>query len=139
VHAHGKRFFTDWDDKDWAMFDSFCIRALQYHLAAEPPDNTIIGESKRIQFKQRHGEEMFEELCNVMRNKADLKGKYVVRESIIQHIRDSDNTINAKNAGGIARAFLKAMGAGDIKVSTIRGKHNAMMVNVYIWEGVLDL
>jgi len=133
VHAHGKRFFTEWDEQDWSKFDSFCVRALQFHFSSEVPNNTIIGDSRIIQFKQKHGEECYEELNNLFKTKADIKNRHIQRDSLINYIRDRDNQTSAKEAGTIARAFLKALGLGDVKVSTVY-MPNGMVINVYKWE-----
>jgi hypothetical protein len=133
VHCHGKRFFTEWNEKDWAQFDSFCIRALQYHFNSAVPTNLIIGDSRTIAFIQKHGEEAYQDLINTFKAKADLKGKTVPRDVLINCIKDTDNTINSKNAGGIVRALLKAIGCGNITVSTVLNR--GMTINVYKYDG----
>jgi hypothetical protein len=57
VHKHGKEFFTDWNSDDWSQFDSFCVRAIQHHLFAAAPENTIIGNAKVVRFIQLYEEE----------------------------------------------------------------------------------
>lgn len=131
VHRHGKRFFTEWNELDWQQFDTFSLNALQYHLKAQPPTNIIIGNSRAIQFKQRHGEEIYDELQQQFEGKR--MGDCIARDVLISFIRDRDNQVNAKHAGAIARDFLKSVGCKNVTVTTIRNKHG-IPTNVYKWE-----
>lgn len=134
VHAHGKRFFTEWNEKDWSQFDSFCIRALQYHLGTATPNNLIIGDSKAIAFVQRYGEETFADMLVLIKKHGDIKNKTVPREVLVNYVRETDATVNAKNAGTIVRGFLKAVGCGNITVTT-SNTPRGIAINVYKWDG----
>ena len=55
----GHQFFTGWNDKEWAIFDNFMIRCVQYYL-----DNGLV-ESNKVnleyrKFKQNTGIEFIE-------------------------------------------------------------------------------
>lgn len=142
VHAHGKRFFTEWNEQDWAQFDSFCINALQYHFSNNTPSNLIIGGSRVMSFTQRYGEEAFAELMEVFKARADFKNKLIVRDALINHIRDADQTINNKNAGSMARSFIKSIGGGNIKVTTVFNPNNRgafSTFNVYKYDGNIEI
>jgi hypothetical protein len=129
VHYHGKRFFSGWDEKDWNEFDSFVIKALQYYLSAKPPKNTIIGNSIVIQFKQKHGEEVYSDLTTVFNARADIKLGVVPRDSLVHCIKDNEPSISAKYAGSVARAYIKTLGYKNIEVTTML--INRLPTNVY--------
>lgn len=124
VDLHGKEFFTDWNDKDWSQFDSFSVRALQYHLKTEAPQNTILGNSQLVRFIQLNEEELFYELSlAVTRNAiASSDGGTIVSQqllvSIIEEHTKSDK--NKTKAGKLAREYLRAIGATEISMTTIK-------------------
>lgn len=123
VHMHGKEFFTDWDATDWSQFDTFSMQALQYHLKAEAPKNTIIGSALLIRFIQLHEEELFFELANAFCGntvKSDKGGLMIGQQVLTNVIREHNESIKSNKAGKIARDFLTAIGAQDIQVTTIR-------------------
>jgi hypothetical protein len=123
VDAHGKEFFTDWNDKDWAQFDTFSLRALQFHLKGKLPTNVIIGSSSMIRFVQLHEEELFMELAMalVTHMKQGQDKRYTIVQQILTGIIKENNTdLKANKAGKIAREFLNAVGCKDIQISTSR-------------------
>jgi len=132
VHAHGKRFFTDWDANDWNQFDTFCVQALQYYFKTPPPADVIMGNTMAIQFIQKHGEESYHDFAKLFFAKADLQKGFIVRDLLVQAVREKDPTLNYKNSGSVARDFLKSLGIKDIKVSTTYQR--GVPVNVYSWD-----
>lgn len=143
IDYHGKEFFTDWDTKDWNQFDSFCMRALQHHLRAEAPQNTIIGSSGVIRFTQLHEEELFFELCSLFCKEAKQtqEGAIVIPQAVLIHaIKDNNQghyETSSTKAGKIAREYLKAIGGKDIEVTAIRNGDRIQMA--YKLWGPLDL
>jgi hypothetical protein len=122
VHHHGKEFFTDWDATDWQRFDSFCMRALKYHLSIPPPKDTIMGNSKAIRFQQVHEKELFHELCTTFANnvKRSKSGGLLVPQKVLMNvIRDSDPKIGSGIAGRLCREFLSSIGAKDITITSM--------------------
>jgi hypothetical protein len=132
LHYHKKLFFTDWDKTDWAQFDTFAVQALQHYFKNPTPEDIIVGNTQALHFAQKHGEEMYSELHNLFDTRANKAQGYIPRDILIAYIRDKDNTINAKNAGQIARDFLKSLGIKEVKVSTVRER--GLLVNVYSWD-----
>lgn len=122
VDLHGKEFFTDWDADDWAKFDSFSARALQYHLKAESPANTIIGNSAAVRFIQIYEEEMFFELASTFCNHV-ARGRdgtlLIVQPLLTGVIREHDQQLKANKAGKIAREFLACIGGKDIEITSV--------------------
>jgi hypothetical protein len=124
VDLHGKEFFTDWDEKDWSQFDSFCARALQYHLKSDAPDNTIIGNSAIVRFIQVHEQELFYLLCELFTQQVrelETGALGVPMHSLIDVIKDTDARITSNTAGRIAREFLSVISNGaEVKLTTVR-------------------
>lgn len=127
VDAHGKEFFTDWDDKDWSKFDTFCMKALKYHLASDSaPSNIILGNSNLVRFIQLHEEELFFELAtafilNVKPLKNDAGGLIVPQQVLTNIIKDHNTDLKATKAGKLAREFLHAIGGGRIELTSMSG------------------
>jgi len=123
VHLHGKEFFTDWDDQDWAEFDTFSLKALQYHLGTPAPENTIIGNALQTRFIQTHEVELFHELVMELIKTAKYNKQqhcsYVPQAALCQVIKDSGGDAGRVKAGRVARDFLLAIGATNIQVSSM--------------------
>jgi hypothetical protein len=124
VHAHGKEFFTDWNEKDWSQFDSFAVRCLQTFLDNEQPANSIVGNVLQVRFIQQNDREMFYELCNAFSSnvKKTKEGHLVIAKRVLSNVIKeagslSDTQMN--KAGKIARDFLIALGAGDVQISSL--------------------
>jgi len=121
VDYHGKEFFTDWNDRDWAEFDTFSINALQYHLASVAPENTIIGNSSQVRFMQLYEEEMFYDLCvNLISNARKNSGGGT---TIVQNILTTivkEHAPDLKKVGVVAKDFLRSLGATNIINSTTK-------------------
>jgi hypothetical protein len=135
VDLHGKEFFTDWNDSDWSAFDSFSMRALQYHLAGEVPENTIVGSSAIIRFIQTYEEELFFNLRLIMKEYAEGQNK-IQQQLLTMVVKDNDQGKSMNRAGKIAREFLTACGAKNIHPTTMKVQGRA--VQAYAWEGKLD-
>jgi hypothetical protein len=122
VDYHGKEFFTDWDATDWNSFDSFSARALQFHLKAEAPQNSIIGNALMVRFIQLHEQELFFELATTFINNIKL-GKdgslLIPQQLLISVIKDHDTKNTSTKAGKLARDFLQAIGATQIDLTSI--------------------
>ena len=130
VDLHGKEFFTDWDAKDWAQFDTFAAKAVQYYLSAAAPENTIIGNSAIMRFIQLHEEELFFELSVALRQYArptEAGGFAIPQQVLTSIIRDNNEGLKANKAGRIAREFLGVIGAGTINISTVRAGNSTRM------------
>lgn len=122
VDLHGKEFFTDWEPHDWSQFDSFSARALQFHLKAEAPSNTIIGNSEQVRFIQLHERELFFELCNAFVNnvKKSKDGALLVPQGLLVNaIKEHNANVGSGTAGKIARDFLRAIGAKDPSITSM--------------------
>lgn len=123
VDLHGKEFFTDWDDKDWNQFDTFSLGAIQYHLKAESPSNTIIGNSAAIRFIQLHEEELYRELCETFRQyaKAGERGGTLIPQQVLTYvIKEHNSDLKMNKAGRIARAFLGCLTKAEIEITTLK-------------------
>lgn len=129
VHLHGKRFYTEWDDKDWAQFDTFSMACLQYHLDTDTPSNIVIGDSAVLQFKQSFGEELFSDLMATFIKNYDPATKTVSRQSMVEVVKEGNQNLNSKACGACVRRFLGAIGGGQIGVTT--AKKNHIILNVY--------
>lgn len=122
VDYHGKEFFTDWDLKDWSQFDSFCAKALQYHLKAEPPKNNVVGNAKMVRFIQLHDEEMFFELAtefcsNVVKGK---DGSLLIAQGLLMEIvKAHHQQFGQTKAGRIVRDFLTCIGGVDVSITSM--------------------
>lgn len=138
VHAHGKEFFTDWDTKDWAQFDTFSARAIQYHLKQPAPDNMIIGNSSQVRFIQLHEEEMFHSLCMALVEYAkESSGGWIVPQGVLANvIKECNADLKANKAGRIAREFLTAVGAFNISITSTRV--GGQVRQAYFFNGPLD-
>ncbi len=123
VDYHGKEFFTDWNEKDWSEFDSFCMRCLKAHLAEPAPENTIIGNATLIRFVQVNEEELFYELastfCNNVKQAKD-GSLLITQQNLIQVVRDHNEALKGIKAGRIAREFLTAINAGRIELTSMQ-------------------
>jgi hypothetical protein len=123
VHLHGKEFFTDWDEKDWEKFDSFCVRCLQYHLGKETPQNTIIGNSMMVRFIQLYENELFYTLaskfCQTVKQSSDKKLLLVPQQHLVNAVKEADSKLGSIQAGRVVKEFLKAIGAGEIGMTTV--------------------
>jgi hypothetical protein len=120
VDLHGKEFFTDWDDRDWAEFDNFSLKALQRHLKERAPDNTIIGNSAQIRFMQLYEEEMFYSLCvNLIENARSANGITTIVHGLMTDAI-KENSPDLKRPGTIAKDFLRSLGAFDIANTTVK-------------------
>lgn len=121
VDAHGKEFFTDWDALDWNQFDTFSINALQYHLKARAPENTIVGSSAQIRFMQLYEEEMFYDLCvNLVSNaKRGPGGGTLIVQNILTGIV-KEHAPDLRKVGVVAKDFLRSLGANDISNTTAK-------------------
>jgi hypothetical protein len=134
VHLHGKEFFTDWDEKDWAKFDSFAVRCLQYHLSKESPQNNIIGNSMMIRFIQIYEHELFYSLaskfCQFAKRGSD--GKLLVPQRLlIDLVKEADPKLGGIQAGRVVKEFLKAVGAGEIGMTSVMvGNMNQMAYRI---------
>lgn len=122
VDLHGKEFFTDWNDKDWAQFDTFCAHALQFHLKSTPPQNTIIGNSSILRFIQLHEEELFFELSLALIQNAKVSPTEtsIAQQLMTSVVRENNESLKANKAGRIVREFLNAIGAKNVHISTTR-------------------
>lgn len=123
VHAHGKEFFTDWNELDWQQFDDFSIRALQYHLKESNPANTVIGNALLLRFIQNNEEELFFELATLFVKYATLgrDGKLLIVQAILTDaiINNKGSSIKgAHSAGKIARDFLRCIGGGEPSITS---------------------
>lgn len=124
VDLHGKEFFTDWDEKDWAQFDTFSAHCLQSYLRDPAPENTIVGNSKILRFIQVNEEETYYNLCrtfvsNVYQNKG---GWLIVSQSAMNEaLREINEGYTGKRAGVVIRAFFSAIGANYEGLSSDRG------------------
>lgn len=121
VDYHGKEFFTDWNEKDWAEFDTFAINALQYHLKGNAPENTIIGNSAQVRFMQLYEEEMFYDLCvNLITNaKRSTNGGTVIVQNILTSIV-KEHAPDLRKVGVVAKDFLRSLGATEILTTTMK-------------------
>lgn len=133
VDCHGKEFFTDWDAKDWAGFDSFSVRAIQKHLAEAAPENTIVGNARVLRFIQTNEEETFFNLARTLVESAeeDSAGRIIVSTSLMNEaLRGDSDAIQGKRAGAIIRSFFATIGAAYEGLSTTRAA-NGSTKNVY--------
>lgn len=121
VDLHGKEFFTDWDEKDWNQFDTFCMNALKHHLTAKAPDNTIINDAKVMRFIQVHEEEMYAELVMALQKHTRVvkEGFAVPQYILCDAVKQYNADIKGIKAGRIAREFLNAIGVEAVKVTTV--------------------
>lgn len=122
VDYHGKEFFTDWDEKDWAQFDSFSMRCLQAHLKDIAPTNTIIGNSQLLRFIQLHEAEIFFALA-IGFSQSLKKGKDSLlcpQMSLIDVVMQYSPNLGQIKAGRVAREFLQAIGFKDISVTSMQ-------------------
>jgi hypothetical protein len=122
VHLHGKEFFTDWDEKDWAKFDSFSVRCLQYHLGKETPQNTIVGNSMMVRFIQLYEAELFfalsSKFCQHIKKGSD--GKLLVPQRLlIDVVKEADTKLGSIQAGRVVKEFMRSIGAGDVGMTSI--------------------
>lgn len=126
VDYHGKEFFTDWDAKDWSEFDTFSLNALQYHLKAKAPENTIIGNSAQVRFCQLYEEETFYDLCVKLIDNAQVistngsKATIIVQGVLTEVVRE--HCPDLKKVGIVAKEFLRSLGAIDISNTTTKQK-----------------
>lgn len=122
VHLHGKEFFTDWDEKDWAKFDSFAVRCLQCHLGKESPQNNIIGNSMMIRFIQLYEQELFYTLANKFCQfvKRGSDGKLLIPQGIlISIVKEADPKLGGIQAGRVVKEFLRSIGCGEIGMTSV--------------------
>ncbi len=147
VDLHGKEFFTDWNEKDWAEFDSFSVRALIHHLSSEAPANTIVSNAKVLRFIQVHEEELFFDLANsliqnlspITQGRGHSEGWMVSRQALTSIIQEH-NEGNKVKPGKIAREFLSAVGAEKIEVTSAKaGGQIRMMYKIDKGPEALDL
>jgi len=133
VDIHGKEFFTDWNEKDWNKFYSFCAKALQYYFKNKVPVTTIESNSRQLRFVQLHEQELFYELCcifieNVRKGR---NGSLLVPTGIlidkVKSYNSQQMTVNI--AGKIARDFIKAINGGEVIITT--ALLNRMNTRVY--------
>lgn len=122
VDCHGKEFFTDWDAKDWNLFDSFSLRCLQSHLSSRAPENTIIGNSSQIRFMQMYEEEMFYDLCvNLVQNSqphSSGSGTVIVQGVLTAVVKE--HAPELRKVGVVAKEFLKSLGCTEINNTTYK-------------------
>lgn len=133
VDLHGKEFFTDWDAKDWAGFDSFSVRAIQKHLLETAPENTIVGNARILRFIQTNEEEVFFNLSRAFIEHADRdsEGRITVSTSLMNEaLRDANDALQGKRAGATIRSFFATIGAAYEGLSTARAA-NGSTKNVY--------
>lgn len=122
VDYHGKEFFTDWEASDWNEFDSFSMRALQYHLSAKAPENTIIGNALMVRFIQTNESELFFELSNtfIANVKRGKEGGLLVPQQLLTSIiKEHDNKSTPVRAGKLAREYLTCIGATTVEITSI--------------------
>lgn len=132
VDLHGKEFFTDWDEKDWAQFDSFAVRAIMHHLSTPAPAATNLGNAKLMRFVQVHEEEMFYDLANTLvqnlQPTANKSGWMIARQALTSIIMEAAEGIKVTKAGKIARDFLDAVGAGRTEVTSAKAGGQVRMM-----------
>ncbi len=120
VDVHGKEFFTDWNEKDWSMFDSFCARSLQFHLSGNAPSNPLLGNSNLVRFIQVNEEELFFELTtNFYKNVQPIEGGCIVpQQLLISVVKESG--VQANRCGKVVREYLKAVGSPSVEMVSIK-------------------
>jgi hypothetical protein len=123
VHYHGKEFFTDWDDTDWEQFDTFSIKALQYHLKEQSPVNTSINNALLLRFIQNNEEELFFDLATALVRHGSLTkdNKVIIVQGILTSLIIDNKGASIKgahSAGKIARDFLRAIGGGEPHITS---------------------
>lgn len=122
VDYHKKEFFTDWDEKDWAQFDSFCVKALQHHLSKPAPGNTIQGNVGTVRFIQQYEEELYHEMQQAFKEHAK-EGRdgdlLIAQQLLIEIVKENIEGIKNIKAGRVAREFLLAIGAEKVEITSI--------------------
>ncbi len=121
VDIHKKEFFDGWDKKDWMLFDSFCIRALQYYMSTENPGNKIVGNTAQLRFTQQHEYEIFFELsmafCSNVRLGRD--GKLLVPQKVLVNVIKDSGDFTGIKAGRIVKEYLTAINAGKCTATSM--------------------
>jgi hypothetical protein len=140
VDLHGKEFFTDWDEKDWIQFDSFCVRALQHHLKEKPPEGVVINDAKVMRFIQVHEEEMYAELCSTLKkhHRVLKDGTVAVPQFImVEVVKQFNAEVKGQRAGRIIRDFLNAIGCAEVGITSIQAPSGGGKM-AYKWNGKLE-
>lgn len=122
VDQHKKEFFTEWDEKDWAKFDSFAVRCIQIYLSKETPENKIIGNSTQIRFIQQYDRELFHELSNSFRQhyKIGKDKKLLIGQKILVNVvKDSSDFDGRIKCGKVVKEFLAAINSGNISITSV--------------------
>lgn len=143
VDLHGKEFFTDWNENDWAAFDSFAVRAIMHHLSTPAPAATSLGNAKLMRFIQVHEEELFYDLATTLvqnlQPTANNSGWMISRQALTSIILEAAEGMKVAKAGKVAREFLDAVGAGKMEVTSAKaGGQIRMMYKIEKGLGELD-
>ena len=138
VDAHGGEFFTDWTEKEWARFDTFSAKALQFHLLGNIPANTILGNSSQIRFIQLHEEELYHSLCMALVEyvKEGAGGWIVPQMALAQVVKDNNTDLKANKAGRVVREFLASVNASNITITSMRAGN--LVRQAYAFSGPVD-
>lgn len=132
VDAHGKEFFTDWDEKDWSQFDTFCASALQFHLSKAAPENKIAGNIRLIRFIQQNDEDLFYQLCLTFKqHTVKINSGYAIPQALMINVvqETHGNNFAPIKAGRIVKEFLTAIGINETaKTSIVVGGSNKMAI-----------
>ncbi len=129
VKLHGKEFFADWNEEDWAKFDSFATRSIMHHLSVPAPTTNVLGGAKLMRFIQLHEEEMFYDLAScLVQNLTPVQvgkngnsaGYMISRQALTSIVMEAMDGLKAKKAGKIAREFLDSVGGGKIELTSAK-------------------
>lgn len=115
VDAHGKEFFTDWDEKDWSQFDTFCANALRFHLSKQAPENKISGNIKLVRFIQQNDEDLFYQLCLTFKQYLiKITGGYAIPQPLlVAAVQELHGNLSPIKCGRIVKEFLDAVGINE--------------------------
>lgn len=112
VDAHGKEFFTDWDEKDWSQFDTFCSNALQSHLSKQAPENKITGNIKLVRFIQQNDEDLFYQMCLAFKQYL-IKvphGYAIPQPLLVTAVQEVYGNLSPMKCGKVVKEFFNAVG-----------------------------
>lgn len=133
VEAHGKEFFTDWDEKDWSQFDTFCINALQTMLSKQAPENKIYGNVRLVRFIQQNDEDLFYQLCLTFKQYlVKVPNGYAVPQALmVAAVQETYGNLSPMKCGKVVKDYFSAIGIHEISRTSITTGGSSKMLSKF--------